>query len=590
MTVFTGLRQSALVICALLALLAGEVTHAYGEIDRSSCCAGAEFCISPTAEAARPVESSLAGFFSNLFDTSSYPARWNCGQWSSMEGWLHIISDLGIFIAYFGIPVSLLYFIRKRRDIPFNSIFFLFAAFILFCGAGHLLEAIIFYYPLYRVAGLLKLATAMVSLVTLVVLFKLIPKALELPGLISTNEMLRQADATKSEFLANMSHEIRTPLTAILGFSEVLRDEDVSPQEKQHAVETIHRNGSHLLALINDILDLSKVEAGKLELEYRETNPRKIVEEVQELLSERAASRNLQLVPEFKGEIPQLIRTDPTRLKQALVNLVGNAIKFTENGKIRLVVQHNELESRLSFEVIDTGIGMSIEQMKRIFQPFGQADSSTTRKYGGTGLGLMITKTIASLLGGDVNVSSDLGEGSRFQFWICPEVIKQSSLKTEGASDNMDAPIAASQANRTGRILLVEDGLDNQRLISFLLKKAGFTVDIAGNGKIGMEETIDRWMSGEPYDLVLMDMQMPVMDGYTATRKLRDAQYPGHIVAVTAHAMKGDESSCIKAGCDAYLSKPIDRQAMIDEITRRMSEDRFVFDESVQDATRAHSR
>ncbi|MAT13957.1 MAG: hypothetical protein CMJ46_01650 [Planctomyces sp.] len=522
--------------------------------------------------ATAPVENSLAGFMGHLFDTSSYPARWNCGEWTALEGWLHIVSDVGIFLAYFGIPMTLLYFIRNRRDVPFNGIFVLFAAFILFCGTGHLLEAVIFYYPIYRVAGLLKLATAIVSLITFAVLFKLIPKALELPGLVTQNEMLRQADATKSEFLANMSHEIRTPLTAILGFSEVLQDNDISPREKQNAIQTIHRNGSHLLALINDILDLSKVAAGKLELEYCRTNPRHIVEEVVELLSERARLRHLELVVSYEGKIPALINTDPTRLKQALVNLVGNAIKFTEHGRVEVCLRYESVHNKLIFEVIDSGIGMTPEQVERIFRPFGQADSSTTRKYGGTGLGLTITKMIANMLGGDITVCSEFGVGSRFHFWMVAEVLDHENEET--APSPRPGKVKSS-TRRGGRILLVEDGIDNQRLISFLLRKEGYEVDIVANGKEGVETTVAAWEASTPYDLVLMDMQMPVMDGYTASRELRAKDYPGHIVAITAHAMKGDEMACRDAGCDGYLTKPIDRKALLEAISIRLQESRF---------------
>ncbi|QDT64370.1 Sensory/regulatory protein RpfC [Calycomorphotria hydatis] len=532
-----------------------------------------ECCAVDLSENRAPVENSLAGFTWNLFDTSSYPARWNCGAWTPLEGWLHIISDIGIFVAYFAIPLALIYFVGRRKDVPFYGIFFLFAAFILCCGTGHLLEAVIFYYPVYRVAGLLKLLTATVSLVTTVVLIQLMPKALELPGLISENEMLHKADEAKSRFVANMSHEIRTPMTAILGYSDLLLDPKLSESQRQQAIQTIQRNGHHLLDIINDILDVSKMEAGKLNINAETVSPVQIANDVKELMSERARARRNELTVELHGKVPALIQSDPTRLKQALLNLIGNAIKFTESGKITVTISCDYDAEKIQYEVADTGIGMNEEEQARIFKPFSQADSSTTRNYGGTGLGLTITKSIAELMGGDVTFNSASGQGSTFTLEVATGPLQDvetytvnSELPTEEPQQELDSSSDVSFC----RALLVEDSPDNQRLVTYLLKREGAQVELANNGLEAVDQTLKAWKAGNPYDLVLMDMQMPVLDGYEATQLLRDADYKGMIIALTAHAMQDDEKRCLTAGCDAYISKPIDRDVFHNVIMEQL--------------------
>ncbi|WP_339733304.1 ATP-binding protein [uncultured Gimesia sp.] len=383
------------------------------------------------------------------------------------------------------------------------------------------------------------------------------------------------ATQAKSVFLANMSHEIRTPMTAILGFSEMLHSAEISETDRLKAVQTIQRNGHYLLDVINDILDLSKVESGRLELEKRKLNPVNVLLDVKELLDDHSKTNKNKLILELRGEVPAVIQTDPTRLKQALVNLTGNAIKFTENGTIRIRIEYHPESELLSYHIMDSGIGISDELLQHIFQPFGQVDSSTSRKYGGTGLGLTITKRIAELLGGNVSLKSEYGTGSEFILSIAAEIPPGTPMLTSiDDSSASRSTILEYSVNSplNGRILLVEDGPDNQRLIRFILNKAGAEVTIAKNGVEGIKLALAAKETEAPFDLILMDMQMPVMDGYEATQTLRELAYKGQIVALTANAMKGDAERCLAAGCDAYLSKPIDRNVFIPEVANRLGQ------------------
>ncbi len=397
--------------------------------------------------------------------------------------------------------------------------------------------------------------------------------------LAEINQMAQAATRSKSEFLANMSHEIRTPLTAILGFADVLLGEaglENAPPERIEAFRTIRRNGTHLLALINDILDLSKIEAGKLNVERVAFSPANLLREVISIMQIRADGKNLPLALNYVGAIPQTIECDPLRLRQILLNLVGNAIKFTETGSVQVsarLQQDDPQRPQLEIAVADSGIGMSDEQLSKIFQPFTQADSSTTRRFGGTGLGLTISKRLATMLGGDIVVHSVLGQGSTFTVSVDTGNLQNVALLENLADETTPVPVAVPDAiDRTrrlaGRILLAEDGPDNQRLISFLLRKSGASVEVAENGQVACDKALAAVAGGTPFDLILMDMQMPVLDGYAATRQLRSVGYAGPILALTAHAMEGDEDQCRQAGCDGYLTKPIDRDRFLAAVGR----------------------
>ncbi|MFQ5463819.1 MAG: ATP-binding protein, partial [Phycisphaerae bacterium] len=390
------------------------------------------------------------------------------------------------------------------------------------------------------------------------------------------------ASQAKTDFLANMSHEIRTPMTAIIGFAETLRDDgDLSlpPRQRIEAIETIRRNGAYLLGLINDILDMSKIEAGKMAVERIGCSIVEIVADAHTLMKVRTDAKNLALNVEYIGAIPETIESDPIRLKQILINLLGNAIKFTEEGGVRLVVRFepDDTDPCMQFDVIDTGVGMTPEQAAGLFQPFNQADTSTTRRFGGTGLGLTISKHFAELLGGDITiVSSTPGVGTHFRLTIATgplhgvRMIHPSEVAPASRAHDIGSASSTAEKPLACRILLAEDGPDNQRLVSLVLERAGAQVTLAENGRLAVEAARAAQDRAEPFDVILMDMQMPVLDGYGATAELRAGGYEGPIIALTAHAMASDRQKCLDAGCDDYRTKPIDRTKLIETINRHL--------------------
>ena len=378
------------------------------------------------------------------------------------------------------------------------------------------------------------------------------------------------ANRAKSDFLARMSHEIRTPMTAILGFADVLRrGYETDQEERQEYLETIHSSGAHLLELINDILDLSKVESGKMELDLMSYSPASIINEVTSILGVRAREKGIDLSYSFDTPIPESIVTDPVRLRQSLTNLVGNAVKFTEEGEVHVGVRLDETEAEpvLLVDVIDTGIGIAPDKLDKVFSPFSQADTSITRRFGGTGLGLAISRKLARALGGDLTVQSEVGKGSIFTCRVSTGDISDVPLidaeRVELASKKKQAELSSLEG---GRFLMADDGESNRRLVSIILKRLGATVETVENGKLAVEAV----ETGE-YDAVLMDMQMPVMDGVTATQELRKLGHTLPIIALTADAVGDAQAKCLAAGCSHYLSKPIEMEklsALLAEITK----------------------
>ncbi len=366
------------------------------------------------------------------------------------------------------------------------------------------------------------------------------------------------ANNAKSSFLANMSHEIRTPLTAILGYSEMLLEDgdDVSEEEKKHEINSIIKSGSHLHNIINDILDLSKIEAGQLVIENLECPIINLINEIEYIFKPQAREKGLSFNTNLHFPLPENINTDPTRLKQILFNLCSNAIKFTQEGSITLSVEFLEDENQLQISVTDTGIGMSDTERSNMFKPFSQADSSISRRFGGTGLGLCISKQLAQKLGGNVIVESSKGNGSTFIATIDVGIPgdKLTIIHSTGKNSTNDKEkIPSIPKSLIGHVLLAEDNIENQQLISKYILKAGLTIDVVDNGKLALDK-----IKGSKYDLILMDVQMPVMDGLEAIRRLKESGNNIPVVCITANAMQEDKDRCFAAGADEYITKPID--------------------------------
>ena len=402
-------------------------------------------------------------------------------------------------------------------------------------------------------------------------------------------EKATHATEAKSAFLANMSHEIRTPMTAILGFTDLLRVQlDQDNRELISHTQTIRRNAEHLLSVINDVLDVSKIEAGKLAVEKINVRPDALVGDVLSLMRVKSDEKALPISGRMVSPVPAIVQTDPVRLRQILVNLVGNAIKFTDSGSVAVEMRYDAPMQLLKIAVVDTGPGMTEEQTSRLFAAFDQGDVTTARKFGGTGLGLHISYRLAKMLSGEIVCNTKPGQGSTFTLtlWTGPleplemlppgdiHALDESGLQDESAAsttapetkeaDADDRPLAGV------KILMAEDGRDNQRLINHYLTKAGARVKIVENGRLAVEELcVKRDTNGPlhdppPFDVLLTDIQMPEMDGYTAVRLLRRLGSTMPIVALTAHAMKEDINKCYSAGCDYYASKPIDKNKLID--------------------------
>jgi signal transduction histidine kinase/ActR/RegA family two-component response regulator len=391
-----------------------------------------------------------------------------------------------------------------------------------------------------------------------------------------TEELLRARDealaasSAKSAFLANMSHEIRTPLTSIIGFGELLLEERAGITDPKQALMTIVHQGRHLLDIINDILDLSKIETQQVELEDIDVCLLELLRDVQGLAAPRAREKALKFTVQALSPLPATLRTDPVRLKQILLNFCSNAVRFTASGTVQLLLDFDSPAGELRLAVSDTGIGMTTEQLARLFRPFTQADASTTRRFGGTGLGLYISQQLAQLMRGRIEVQSKPGEGSCFTLAL-PISFAGALLESgivEQLDDNVSSPVLTpiQVPSLAGRVLLAEDGIDNQRLLSLFLRQAGLEVDIVGNGRAAVEAAM-----AKDYDLVLMDVQMPEMDGFEATAKIR-AELGLHlpVLAMTAGVMASEREQCIACGMNDFIAKPIDVDEMLRVIARNL--------------------
>ena len=365
----------------------------------------------------------------------------------------------------------------------------------------------------------------------------------------------QNANRVKSDFLSNMSHEIRTPLTSILGFANAMTSDNLSEQDAKIALHSISRNSEHLLQIMNDIIDISKIEAGKLEIESTTFLLMQSIDDVFSIVKLKAEEKGIELQLQHAFPLPKLITTDQLRFKQILLNLIGNAIKFTNVGTVELTVGYDQPSNQLLFEIVDTGIGITEKQQQQIFKAFSQADTSITRRFGGSGLGLTICKELTSRLGGVIDFKSSKDQGTTFRFSIDAGAMAKHELQ-----NSLQIPTIPQTKNKNknntdyslnGKVLLIEDGEDNQLFISYLLKKIGLEYRIAENGLIGVQQAIN-----SDFDLILMDLQMPVMDGFIATKILRNKSYTKPIIALTANITREASVKCFEMGCDDYLSKP----------------------------------
>jgi PAS domain S-box-containing protein len=660
----------------------------------------------------RTMLASLRSFF----NSEAFMPHGHCYLWRADILWLHVISDTLIALAYFMIPLSLIYLVRKRSDLAFNWIFVLFASFIVACGITHIFGVWTIWNADYALAGVIKLATALVSVSTAVILWPLMPKIIELPGVAQykamcdrleqeiaerqkvqnelerrqnqlrliinqlpvsiayldrdlnfqycnatyakwmkrrkdqiigyhmkdilpeqnfqqtassivralagetvrvetqcpiqdrerhvtvldipdkdseglvkgvirlitdisehveiENELKRAKDAAdaaniaKSAFVANISHEIRTPLGAVVGFSEMLSTDGVSATERQKYLGGIKRNSELLLHIIDDVLDISKMEAGRIALDEQEFELQEVIYDAEHFLKHQAQAKGLDYAVHIDESVPQFITSDPFRLRQILLNMIGNAVKFSDHGRVELQIKAFAEQKKLTFQVNDQGIGIAEEHKDHLFESFYQADPSAKRRHGGTGLGLALSKRLAQMLGGDLELlRSEPGQGSSFGLTIQPKEMRgeyRSEKTNENAKPGAAVLFLPNGPHLQGaKILLAEDAPDNQFLISSYLMSAGAQVETVNNGKEAVEK-----LSDNDVDVVLMDLQMPVMSGFEALRELRKQQRHIPIIALTAHTMQEDKIQCLEAGFDNHIGKPINRNELIEKVSQ----------------------
>ncbi|HBB34332.1 MAG TPA: hybrid sensor histidine kinase/response regulator [Cyanobacteria bacterium UBA8803] len=671
--------------------------------------------------------------------TSVFIPHGHCYLWKPELVGLHILSDALIALAYYSIPIMLLYFVQKRRDVPFNWIFQLFSAFIIACGTTHLMEIWTLWHPTYWISGAIKVMTAAVSLYTAAALVPLLPKALTLPSpaqlevanqtlqqeirdrlqaekaLRKSEELYRaivedqtelicrylpdttltfvnqaycrffqknrdeligqkflyiipeedrqqvttiikslltltpdrptitydhrvllnqemywqqwtdraifdqkgaiiefqsvgqditerkQADAlraqnlaleaqkhyaesanqAKSQFLANMTHELRTPLNAILGFTQLLsRDANLTSSQQQH-LEIIMRSGEHLLELVNDVLEMSKIESGKVTLYPKTFDLYRLLNSLEEMLQLKARSKGLQLSFKITPDVPQYVQTDEGKLRQVLINILSNAIKFTETGGVSFRVSRNSQpptpnpqQIKLIFQVEDTGPGIAPSELETLFDAFVQTETGR-RTQEGTGLGLAISYRFVELLGGQLTVNSTWGQGTTVAFDILATLASLEDTKYPSLSKRA---IGLAPGQPSYRILIVEDRWQNRQLLVELLKPLGFEVLEAQNGL----EAIALWQQWQPH-LIIMDMRMPVMDGYDASRHIKAHQkdWPTTILAITASAFDEERAIVLSAGCDDFLPKPFEESVLLEKIAQYLGL-RYIYEDPLQ--------
>ncbi|MEA5622670.1 ATP-binding protein [Nostoc sp. UHCC 0251] len=550
-------------------------------------------------------------FFNYPFHSNGFIPHGHCYLWQTGLVWLHIISDATIALAYYSIPFLLIYFISKRKDLPFNGVFLLFGAFIIACGTGHLLDIWTLWHPDYWIAGTLKALTAIISIYTAFALFYLMPQALTLPSpaqlevinqalsaeiverkriekeLRLAQEVAQNSSQAKSEFLANMSHELRTPLNGILGYTQILQRTESLSEKGRKGVSIIYQCGSHLLTLINDVLDLSKIEARKLELYPVDFYLPAFIDSVTEICRIRAEQKVIGFHVELDPNLPIGIHADEKRLRQVLINLLSNAIKFTNQGSVTFKVQVIGQESngngktnyKIRFQVVDTGTGITPEQANKIFQPFEQVGNQK-RQSEGTGLGLAISQKIVLLMGSEIQMESEFGTGSTFWF----EVKLPESKDWAKVSRVVEQGTIINYQGQRRTILIADDKWENRSVIVNLLEPVGFTVVEATHGQEAWEQAL----LYKP-DMIITDLVMPRLNGFELIERLRQSETFKEIavIASSASVFAIDQHKSIDIGADAFLPKPVEAETLL-EMLRQFLQLEWIFDGTVDAITKTY--
>jgi signal transduction histidine kinase/FixJ family two-component response regulator len=542
----------------------------------------------------------ITKFFNKLFSPDGFPARWHCGQWTEFYGWFYISSDLAIWSAYMVIPYFLMRFLIQKKGIPMPNLLWYFSGFILLCGLTHLMDAAIFWLPVYRLHGLVKFFTAVFSWATIIALFRYFPLLMELKTgkefnaelqqkieiqeelqksnanlaqeievrkkieieLNEAREIAEESNQLKNSFLANMSHEIRTPMNSIIGFTELLQKVNLGKRQYEF-VKTIKSSTDSLLTIINDILDLSKIEAGMINFEEKPLSIESVLNSVKAILAQKAKEKNIELTFVCDNDVPKFLLGDSNRIAQIIMNLTSNAIKFTNEGSVQVQVKVFTFKAEqcsILFTFKDAGIGISESMMEPVFDRFRQAEEHTERRYSDTGLGLCIVKQLVELQGGTISVKSIFNEGSLFSVTIPFRKVDRNTFTLPlGIEENFQQKDLINL-----KILLVEDNIVNVKFALALFSLNNLNADVVYNGKEAVEK-----VRNNSYDIILMDIEMPEMNGYEATSIIRrDLKSNIPILAISAHAMADERDKCMLVGMNDYLPKPININALFEKMYR----------------------